>query len=131
MDELEQRFKETADACIKSFESWVSANKDLSSREKLMETMHELRKVISRVEVEIAISERDHLGTRPLPIPPHRSSRKQSNPDEMDFGQEEREGPMPVQGGGGNRRGGLHRGGRRPHPRPNENAGGGGQGEDA
>ena len=70
MDEIEQRLRETTDACIKSFENWVKEKKSLESRESLMEAMHEVRKVVSRVEIEIAISERDRLGSRPLPIPP-------------------------------------------------------------
>lgn len=86
MDEIEKRLRETTDACIKSFESWHKANKSLEAREELMETMHEVRKVISRLEIEIAISERDRLGSRPIPIPPHRSSMKPSGPDDGDMG---------------------------------------------
>ncbi len=85
MDEIEQRLRETTDAFIKSFENWVGEKKSLESREALMENMHEVRKVISRVEIEIAISERDRLGSRPIPIPPHRSQRKRNeNTDEME-----------------------------------------------
>jgi hypothetical protein len=76
MDEIEQRLRESTDACIKSFEAWVKASKSLESREALMEAMHEVRKVVARVEIEIAVSERDRLGSRPLPIPPHRSQKK-------------------------------------------------------
>ena len=54
MDEIEKRLRETTDACIKSFENWVKQSKNLESREGLMEAMHEVRKVISRVEIEIA-----------------------------------------------------------------------------
>ena len=86
MDEIEQRLRESTDACIKSFENWVKKSKDLESRETLMETLHEVRKVLSRVEIEIAISERDRLGSRPLPIPPHRSSRKEQGDQGDDIG---------------------------------------------
>ncbi len=141
MDEIEKRLRESTDACIKSFESWVSASKNLESREALMEAMHEVRKVISRVEIEIAISERDRLGSRPIPIPPHRSQRKRHGEggEEADFnGNEEfNEGndaqPMSNagnsdqprrQGGGGPRH---DRGGRRPmHGRQGGSGGGGG-----
>lgn len=81
MDEIESRLRESTDAFIKSFENWVKQSKNLESRETLMEAMHEVRKVVSRVEIEIAISERDRLGSRPLPIPPHRSQRKSANAD--------------------------------------------------
>lgn len=84
MDEIESRLRESTDAFIKSFENWVKQSKNLESRESLMEAMHEVRKVVSRVEIEIAISERDRLGSRPLPIPPHRSQRKSANAEVSD-----------------------------------------------
>lgn len=79
MEEIEQRLKESTEAFIKNFENWVKQGKNLESREILMEAMHEVRKVVSRVEIEIAISERDRLGSRPLPIPSHRSQRRSNS----------------------------------------------------
>ncbi len=138
MDEIEKRLRESTDACIKSFEDWVKASKSLESREVLMETMHEVRKVISRVEIEIAISERDRLGSRPIPIPAHRSQRKREGgedaggDDQENYNFDEQQPQMVGggQGGGGNdqRRQQHHnRGQRRPmHGRGGQ--GGGGQG---
>ncbi len=121
MEEIEKRLRESTDAFIKSFENWVAQNKNLESRETLMESMHEVRKVVSRVEIEIAISERDRLGSRPLPIPPHRSQRR-ANANEGGEGEEidyntiddGNDGPQPDSnsdhqprrsgGGGGERR---------------------------
>lgn len=123
MDEIEQRLRETTEACIRNFETWVKEKKSLESREALMETMHEVRKVLSRVEIEIAISERDRLGSRPIPIPPHRSSRKRSENDEGgeygDFDNADHQEPaaQPV---GEPRRQGR---GRRPMPNRGERAG--------
>ena len=102
MEEIEKRLRESTDACIKSFENWVKENKSLEARESLMEVMHEVRKVISRVEIEIAISERDRLGSRPIPIPPHRSSRKREGGEEGDFAGDDdfnvaADGPQPSQ----------------------------------
>lgn len=76
MDEIEQRLRESTDACIKSYESWRAKEKDAGVREALQEAVHELRKVASRLEIEMAISERGEMADRPLPIPPHRSSRR-------------------------------------------------------
>lgn len=106
MDEIESRLRESTDAFIKSFENWVKQGKNLESRETLMEAMHEVRKVVSRVEIEIAISERDRLGSRPLPIPPHRSQRKSSNAEISDDignfnADEEDEGRQDLSGGNG------------------------------
>lgn len=129
MEEIEKRLRESTDACIKSFENWLKQNKNLESRESLMEAVHEVRKVVARVEIEIAISERDRLGSRPLPIPPHRSSRKAQG-EEADFGDDEAgfEGndmPQPRHGGGGEGR--RHGGGGRDRNRRPMRGGGGGQ----
>lgn len=121
MDEIEQRLRETTDACIKSFEAWAKNGKSTETRESLMEGMHEVRKVLARVEIEIAISERDRLGSRPLPIPPHRSSRKGPG-EEGDFSEDDfaMDAPQPRQSGGGRPQQGGR--GRRPNgPRNNNN----------
>lgn len=76
MDEIEQRLRESTDACIKSYEAWRAKEKDGSVRESLHDAVHELRKVASRLEIEMAISERGEMAEKPLPIPPHRSSRR-------------------------------------------------------
>lgn len=76
MDEIEERLKNTADNCIKSYEAWVSKKQDAPLRENLQEAVHELRKVAARLEIEIAVSERKETNQKPLPIPPHRSSQK-------------------------------------------------------
>ena len=89
MEEIGKRLRETTDACIKNFENWVKEGKSLETREALMESMHEVRKVVSRVEIEIAISERDRLGSRPLPIPPHRSSNKRAQGDDSDMSEDD------------------------------------------
>lgn len=128
MDEIEKRLRESTDACIKGFEAWIKANKSLESREGLMEAMHDVRKVVARLEIEIAISERDRLGSRPIPIPPHRSQKKRGGEGEdADFnGNEDSEGDdAGFQHGGGEqsqpRR--HHQGGR--NRRPMHRSGGG------
>lgn len=153
MDEIEKRLRESTEAFIKSFENWVAQNKNLESREGLMEAMHEVRKVVSRVEIEIAISERDRLGSRPIPIPSHRSQRRSNEGggdiDEVDYNtlddsndQQPESNAGSHQGGGGERRprsggGGerrprrpMHGGGRRDNggnSQPNGNNNGGEQ----
>jgi hypothetical protein len=86
MDEIEQRLRESTDACIKSYESWRSKEKDGAAREALQEAVHELRKVASRLEIEMAVSERNEMAGKPLPIPPHRSSRRPRPNGEHDDG---------------------------------------------
>lgn len=125
MDEIEQRLRAGADACIKSYEAWRSKEKDGAAREALMEAVHELRKVASRLEIEMAVSERNEMAGKPLPIPPHRSSRRPRGPgepgDDMDDNAVNVD-PAQHQEQNQNRNRGPHRLQRR----DNNNVGGGG-----
>lgn len=130
MDEIEKRLRESTDACIKGFEAWVKASKSLESREELMEAMHEVRKVVARLEIEIAISERDRLGSRPIPIPPHRSQRKRGGSEGLDenadFGNELPNDDAGFQGGEVQQQPRRQQGGR--NRRPMHRSGGGNSG---
>lgn len=89
MDEIEKRMRDAADNCIKCYETWRGSQKDSEARGNLMEAVHELRKVAARLEIEIAVSERDEMTARHIPIPPHRSMRRShqdSGPRGGDFG---------------------------------------------
>ncbi len=81
MDEIEQRLRTATDSCISSYDAWRKNQKDTGVREALLEAVHELRKVAARLEIEIAVSERDEMAAKPIPIPPHRSSRKPGGGD--------------------------------------------------
>ena len=83
MDEIETRLKEAADNCIKAYESWSGQKKNHEARERLQEATHELRKVAARLEIEIAVSERDDMTSRPIPIPPHRSSNRRPGGNDL------------------------------------------------
>ena len=128
MDEIGQRLKECSDSCISAYGSWLGAKKDVAALEALQEAVHELRKVSARLEIEMAVSEREEMSQRPIPVPPHRASRRRDTgsgdlpdflteggnggPDEgASAGDRPPRGPRP-QGGGGVRR----VGGRRPQP---------------
>ena len=73
MDELTTRLKNTSDECLKSYELWSQDKKKSDAREPLQDAVHELRKVAARLEIELAVSERDENG-KPMPIPGHRSN---------------------------------------------------------
>lgn len=75
MSEIKDRLKNTSEACLKAYESWDADQKSTSAREALQESIHELRKVTSRLEIELAISERDQNAQKQIPIPPHRAAR--------------------------------------------------------
>ncbi len=72
MDELATRLKDTSEGCMKAYELWSKDNKDSTAREALQDAVHELRKVAARLEIEVAVSERDENG-KALPIPGHNS----------------------------------------------------------
>jgi len=82
MSEVKDRLKEASETCLKSYEAWDGDKKSPEGRETLQESIHELRKVISRLEIEIAISERDNSKGKPLPIPSHRSQTKKEGGNE-------------------------------------------------
>lgn len=140
MDEIEQRLRETADNCIKAYEVWGKSKKNAEARERLQEAVHELRKVAARLEIEVAVSERDEMTQRHIPIPPHRASRRRPEDNALpDFITEgagnslEEEGnnagnaaPRPHTGGGDDRpprTPGRYQGSRRPPMRRPEGSG--------
>lgn len=96
MDEIAQRLKTASESCIQCYEAWSGQKKDVPSREALLEAVHDLRKVAARLEIEIAVSERDERASKPLPIPPHRSSQKRPQGNDGDDGQQ------PQDNGSGN-----------------------------
>lgn len=130
MEEIEERLKVATENCLKAHGEWAKNRKDGRTREQLMESVHELRKVAARLEIEIAISERDEMAAKPIPIPPHRSANKRRRPEDDDAGNTGNIGPEPdrgqAQGPGGHHGGGG--GHNRPPRRKLGGSGGGGGG---
>lgn len=124
MDEIEQRLKDTTAHCITCYEAWQKNQKSEEARENLAEAIHELRKVASRLEINIAVSEREQMAGRPIAIPPHRSQRKAQGGDDMSYddGEDDVGNAMPDDNGSDamppRRQGG---GGKRPMNRNNNN----------
>ena len=81
MDDIETRLRETSENCLKAYAVWGKAKRDPAARETMAEAVHELRKVAARLEIELGASERDEMAQRPIPVPPHRSSRPRSHDD--------------------------------------------------
>ena len=75
MDDIKDRLKDCSEKALESYEAW-HGEKKLEQREDLQEAIHELRKVASRVEIEIAMSERSSGSSKQIPIPSHRSNSK-------------------------------------------------------
>lgn len=83
MSELKQRLQETSSTCMTAYEAWHVDTKSDASRETLLDAVHELRKVASRLEIEIALSDRKNTNAKRIPIPEHKSkmeNRKDQKP---------------------------------------------------
>lgn len=74
-----QRLQETAAKCLNSLETWNNDLKDRDARETLLEAVHELRKVTSRLEIDIAMNDRKVVNAKPLPVPEHKSKVEKKN----------------------------------------------------
>lgn len=90
MDEIEKRLRESSENCFKCYEAWRNDQKATEPREALQEAIHELRRIASRLEIELAVSERDQMTQKQIPIPPHRDAgrRGQNNDDNVGNRQE-------------------------------------------
>lgn len=108
MDDIEKRLRDVTEGCLKAYQAWQGAKKSAEAREDLQDTIHELRKVAARLEIDIAVSERDEMASRPIPIPPHRATGKRQGEDDGDDG-----AGNSSEGNNGNNgnRGGGHGGG--------------------
>ena len=84
MSETKERLEKTGAECLKAYGAWSSDQKNTEAREALQDTIHELRKAVSRLEIELAISERDQMTQKQIPIPPHRAARGKSADAEFD-----------------------------------------------
>lgn len=108
MDEIEKRLRDVSDTCVEAYLKWQGQRKNPDLRESLQDAIHELRKVTARLEIEIAVSEREEMTARPLPIPPHRSTRKQrqgGDEDSSEGNTRESEEERPQQSSGAVRQG--------------------------
>lgn len=106
MSEIKDRLKDCADACLKTYEAWEET-KGSETRENLQESIHDLRKVVSRLEIEIAVSERNKMNEKQIPIPSHRSNSKSKGAVESilpDHGNTIGNSTTPEKKSGGSRR---------------------------
>lgn len=93
MDEIQTRLQETSQNCLKAYTEWEKQKKDRKAQEDLSNAIHELRKVSSRLEIELAVSERDQMKSKPIPIPAHRSNNKGSKVQGAEGDSEQQQAP--------------------------------------
>lgn len=74
VDGTEARLRETARGCLVAYRGWRTTPGE-TSIQTLNDAVHELRKVLARIEIDMSASRREEQGQRPIPIPPHRAAR--------------------------------------------------------
>ncbi|CAO3411152.1 hypothetical protein [Azospirillum largimobile] len=75
VDAVEGRLRDTAKACISAYRGWRQQPSE-GTIQALSDSVHELRKALARVEIDMSASRREEQAIRPIPIPAHRASRR-------------------------------------------------------
>ncbi len=75
VDATEARLRETARACLVAYRGWRQGPGEVSVQ-TLNDAVHDLRKVLARIEIDLSASRREEQGLRPIPVPAHRAARQ-------------------------------------------------------
>lgn len=75
IDAVEARLRDTARSCLVAYRGWRTQPGE-ASVQTLSDAMHELRKALARIEIDMSATRRDEQAQRPIPIPSHRASRR-------------------------------------------------------
>jgi hypothetical protein len=75
VDATEARLRETARACLVAYRGWKQGPAEVSVQ-TLNDAVHDLRKVLARIEIDLSTSRREEQGMRPIPVPAHRAARQ-------------------------------------------------------
>lgn len=75
VDAVEGRLRDTARSCLVAYRGWRTQPGE-QSIQALSDALHDLRKALARIEIDISASRRDEQAQRPIPIPAHRASRR-------------------------------------------------------
>ncbi len=75
VDATEARLRETARACLVAYRGWRQGPGEVSVQ-TLNDAVHDLRKVLARIEIDLSTSRREEQGMRPIPVPAHRAARQ-------------------------------------------------------
>ena len=75
VDEIEARLRSASTACVGAYRAWRQPAIEDAHR-GLADAVHELRKVVARIEIELAASRRDEHALQPIPLPLHRAAQR-------------------------------------------------------
>lgn len=71
-----ERFANRSENFFKAYEAWEQEQLCSEKRDVLRKALHSMRKVLARVEIEMALSESKERAKNPMPIPTHRTKNK-------------------------------------------------------
>ncbi len=75
VDEVEARLRETARGCLSTYRAWRQ-QPGQGSIQTLSDAVHDLRKVLARIEIDMSANRREEQVAQPIPIPVHRAARR-------------------------------------------------------
>jgi hypothetical protein len=75
VDAVEARLRDTARSCLVAYRAWKQIPGE-QSLQTLGDAVHELRKALARIEIDMSANRRDEQARSPIPIPAHRAQRK-------------------------------------------------------
>ncbi len=75
VDAVEARLRDTARGCLAAYRGWRQQPGE-TSIQALSDAVHELRKALARIEIDMSASRREEQAIRPIPIPAHRTARR-------------------------------------------------------
>lgn len=75
VDAVEGRLRDTARTCLLAYRGWRTQPGE-QTIQTLSEALHDLRKALARIEIDMSATRRDEQAQRPIPIPAHRASRR-------------------------------------------------------
>lgn len=75
VDNVEARLRETARTCLSTYRTWRQQPGE-TSIQSLSDAVHELRKALARIEIDMSASRKEEQAIRPIPIPAHRAARR-------------------------------------------------------
>lgn len=75
IDAVEARLRDTARSCLVAYRGWRTQPNE-TTIQSLSDAMHDLRKALARIEIDISATRRDEQAQRPIPIPAHRAARR-------------------------------------------------------
>jgi hypothetical protein len=75
VDVVEARLRETARGCLSAYRSWRQTPGE-NSIQTLSDAVHDLRKALARIEIDMLAARREEQVARPIPIPAHRAARR-------------------------------------------------------